>query len=73
MKGKIPKSLNKFLTKNVVDKEIQETIAIADKKLGKAISDELGLECKHNEKIDELMRVIRFNIAGLLNCKRYLT
>jgi len=38
MKGKIPKSLSKFLTKNVIDKEVQETIAIADKKLGKALT-----------------------------------
>ena len=38
MKGKIPKSLSKFLSKNVVDKEVQETIAIADKKLGKALT-----------------------------------
>ena len=67
MKGKIPKSLSKFLTKNVIDKEVQETIAIADKKLGKALTEELGIECKQNEKIDELMRVIRFNIGGLLN------
>lgn len=67
MKGKIPKALSKFLTKNVIDKEVQETIAIADKKLGKALTEELGIECKQNEKIDELMRVIRFNIGGLLN------
>ena len=68
MKGKIPKSLSKFLSKNVIDKDVQETIAIADKRLGKALTEELGLECKQNEKIDELMRVIRFNIGGLLNC-----
>lgn len=73
MKGKIPKSLSKFLNKNVIEREVQETIAIADKKLGKAITEELGLECKQNDKIDELMRVIRFNIAGLLNCRYFLT
>ncbi len=67
MKGKIPKSLSKFLNKNVIDKEVQETIAVADKRLGKALTEELGLECKQNEQIEELMRVIRFNIAGLLN------
>jgi predicted component of type VI protein secretion system len=67
MKGQIPKSLSKFLTKNVIDKEIEETIAIADKRLGKALTEELGLTCKQNDSIDELMRVIRFNIAGLLN------
>ena len=68
MKGKIPKSLSKFLSKNVIEREVQETIAIADKKLGKTLTEELGIECKQNDKIDELMRVIRFNIAGLLNC-----
>lgn len=67
MKGKIPKSLSKFLNKNVIEKEVQETIAVADKRLGKALTEELGLECKQNEQIEELMRVIRFNIAGLLN------
>lgn len=67
MKGKIPKSLSKFLSKNIIDKEVEETIAIADKRLGKVLTEELGLTCKQNESIDELMRVIRFNIAGLLN------
>lgn len=38
MKGKIPKSLSKFLSKNIVEKEIQEVIAVADKKLGKALT-----------------------------------
>ena len=66
MKGKIPKSLSKFLNRNVVEKEVQETIAVADKRLGKALTEELGIQCKQNEAIDELMRVIRFNLAGLL-------
>lgn len=69
MKGKIPKSLSKFLTKNVVDREVEEVIAIADKRLGKTLTEELGVKCKQNESIDELMRVIRFNIGGLLNCR----
>jgi hypothetical protein len=72
MKGKVPKSLSKFLSRNVIDKEVQETIAVGDKRLGKALTEELGLECKQNEQIDELMRVIRFNIAGLLNRKSNL-
>ena len=66
MKGKIPKSLSKFLSRNVIEKEIEETIAVADKRLGKALTEELGVQCKQNDAIDELMRVIRFNIAGLL-------
>ena len=52
MKGKLPKSLSKFLNKNVVEKEVAETIAIADKRLGKVLTEELGLTCKQNESID---------------------
>jgi len=66
MKGKIPKSLSKFLSKNIVERELEETLAVIDKKVGKAITEALGVTCKNNEQIDELMWVIRFNLAGLL-------
>lgn len=66
MAGKIPKSLSKFLSKNIVEKEIEDEMAVADKKLGKLITENFGVKCKQNESIDELMRVIRFNIANLL-------
>ena len=69
MKGKLPKSLSKFLSRNTVEKDVQETLAVADKRIGKVLTEQLGLECKQNEAIDELMRVIRFNIAGLLEGK----
>lgn len=52
MKGKIPKSLSKFLSKNIVEKELEETLAVADKKIGKAVTDALGVSCKNNEQID---------------------
>lgn len=48
MKGKIPKSLSKFLQKNIVDKEIGDNLAVADKKLGKLITDSFGVACKQN-------------------------
>jgi hypothetical protein len=38
MKGKIPKALNKFLDKNVVQREVETTLAVADKRLGKALT-----------------------------------
>lgn len=38
MKGKIPKSLSKFLNKNIVEKQVGDNIAVADKKLGKLIT-----------------------------------
>ena len=47
-------------------------IAVADKKIGKTITEALGVNCKNNEQIDELMRVIRFNLAGLLECNLFI-
>lgn len=52
MSGKIPKSLSKFLNKNIVEKEIEEQMAVADKKLGKLITENFGVKCKQNESID---------------------
>ena len=37
IKGEMSKGLKKFLEKNIVQKEIEEVLMIADKKLGKAI------------------------------------
>lgn len=39
---------------------------MADKKLGKLISENFGVKCKQNEGIEELMRIIRFNLSELL-------
>jgi len=35
LEGKLPKKLKKFLNKNIISKEIQDNLAILDKKLGK--------------------------------------
>lgn len=67
VKGEMSKGLKKFLEKNLVQKGIEEALMIADKKLGKAISEKLGLECKAGEKSNELMRCIRFQIQSLLS------
>jgi len=66
IKGKFPKTLKKFLEKNVISDEVQETLAIADKKLGSVISSELGIDCKQNKKLDELMRGIRSQLNNLI-------
>ena len=39
---------------------------VADKKLGKAITTELGIQCKAGEKANELLRCIRFQMQSLL-------
>lgn len=75
MKGKVSKGLEKFLEKNIVQKEIEEELCVADKKLGKAISEKLNINCKSGEKVNELMRCIRFQmqslISGLEDTKQY--
>jgi len=64
--GKVSKTLQKFLEKNIVQKEIEEELMVADKKLGKAIQDKLGISCKTGEKANELLRCIRFQMQSLL-------
>jgi len=39
---------------------------VADKKLGKTITEKLGITCKHGEKANELLRCIRFQMQSLL-------
>ena len=64
--GKVSKTLQKFLEKNIVQKEIEEELMVADKKLGKTITEKLGITCKHGEKANELLRCIRFQMQSLL-------
>lgn len=48
---------------------------MADKKLGKTITEKLNIQCKTGEKVNELMRCIRFQmqslISGLEDTKQY--
>merc|ERR1712086_670729 len=66
LEGKMSKTLQKFLEKNIVQKEIEEELMIADKKLGKTITEKLGITCKTGEKANELLRCIRFQMQSLL-------
>lgn len=60
LNSEMSKGLKKFLDKNIVQKGIEEHLMLADKKLGKVISEKLGIECKTGEKANELFRCIRF-------------
>ena len=60
--GKVSKTLQKFLDKNIVQKEIEEELMVADKKLAKTITEKLGITCKTGEKANELFRCIRFQM-----------
>lgn len=66
LKGDLSKSLKKFLEKNIVQKGIEEALMLSDKKLGKAITEKLNIECKTGEKANELLRCIRFQATSLL-------
>lgn len=64
--GKMSKSLEKFLDKNIVQKSIEEELMVADKKLGKSIQEKMGIICKTGSKTDEVMRCIRFQMQSLI-------
>ena len=40
---------------------------VADKRLGKVITEELGLECLHGKKYDEIIRGIRSQLSTLVS------
>jgi nucleolar protein 58 len=67
VKGEISKRLKSFLEKNVISKDIQDEIAISDKKLAKSITEEMGIACKTGDKAKELIRGIRFQMESLLS------
>jgi len=56
--------LKKMLKKLVKD-EVQETLAVADTKLGAIIRESLGLECIHSPAIHELTRGIREHLSEM--------
>ena len=67
LKGQMSKTLKKFLEKNIVQKGIEEELMLADKKLGKTITEKLSIECKAGSKANELLRCIRFQMTSLLS------
>ena len=41
--GKLPSSLQKFLNKNIVQKNIEDSILVADRKISKMLNEGLGI------------------------------
>ncbi|CAB1121482.1 unnamed protein product [Ectocarpus sp. CCAP 1310/34] len=64
--SKMGKSLKKFLTKNIVKKELKDKLAVSDSKLANAIKDKLSIKCVNDSGVMELMRGIRGQLDGLL-------
>ncbi|KAG5179944.1 hypothetical protein JKP88DRAFT_167163 [Tribonema minus] len=66
IEGKMGKASAKFLTKNMVKKELKDKLAVADSKLGGVIKDKLEIKCINDSGVMELMRGIRLQLDGLL-------
>lgn len=64
--GKLDKTLKKFLKASIVDKEINDKLALIDSKLGGLIKEKLGIKCVNNEATKELFRGIRTQLDSLL-------
>lgn len=65
VEGKMGKGLKKVL-KKVFSSDVQDSLAVADAKLGGAIKDKLNISCVHSSAINELFRGIRNQMANLI-------
>ncbi|TMW45548.1 hypothetical protein DOY81_009374 [Sarcophaga bullata] len=65
VEGKVSKPLKKTLKKLLGD-EVQESLLVADAKLGNAIKDKFSVQCVYNTGVQELMRCIRQQADSLL-------
>lgn len=64
VEGKIPKPLKKLL-KKISDDE-QETLLVADAKLGSSIKEKFNINCVSNNNVQDLMRLIRGQMESLI-------
>lgn len=65
VEGKVSKPLKKTLKKLLGD-EVQESLLVADAKLGNAIKEKFSVQCVYNTGVQELMRCIRQQADSLL-------
>lgn len=66
VEGKIAKPLKKTLKKMFGD-EVQQSLMVADAKLGSAIKEKFAVQCVYNTGVQELMRCIRIQSDSLLS------
>jgi len=66
VEGKLDKLLRKFLKKNIVNKKIEDSLGVADSKLGQAIKEKLGIQCANNDTVLELLRGVRGSLTEVL-------
>ncbi|CAG7895727.1 unnamed protein product [Brassica rapa] len=63
VEGTPSKGLRKFLKANCKD----ETLAVADSKLGNIIKEKLTIDCIHNNAVMELLRGVRSQLSELIS------
>ena len=66
VESSLGKSLKKFLTKQMVKKEVSDKLIVNDKTLGAAINEKLQIKCVNDSSTNELYRCIRAQLAPLL-------
>jgi len=64
--SKLSKGLKRFLRKEIVEKNIRDSLAVADAKLGGLIKEKLGIQCLHDFSVNELLRGIRSQMESLI-------
>jgi len=64
VEGKIPKPLKKLLKK--ISDEAEETLLVADAKLGSSIKEKFNINCVSNTNVQDLMRLIRGQMESLI-------
>ena len=63
----MPKDLNKFLKKNIVSKQIQETLACYSKETAKLIKKTFDINAVHSSEYLEVFRGIRGQLTNLIS------
>eukprot|EP00320_Phaeocystis_rex_P003126 CAMPEP_0119066422 /NCGR_PEP_ID=MMETSP1178-20130426/8970_1 /TAXON_ID=33656 /ORGANISM="unid sp, Strain CCMP2000" /LENGTH=513 /DNA_ID=CAMNT_0007048021 /DNA_START=82 /DNA_END=1623 /DNA_ORIENTATION=+ len=66
VEGKLSSGMKKFLKKSIVSKELQDTLAVADAKLGGAIKEKLNIPCVFDDSALQLTRGLRNQIESLV-------
>jgi len=58
----MPKKLSKMLKKNCITDEVQEKLAVNDKRLAKLINEKLGISCESGNNVLPIFRGIRMQL-----------
>jgi len=66
VEGKLSAGMKKFLKKNLVSTDVQDTLAVCDSKLGGVIKEKLEIQCVFDDSVQQLMRGLRNQMESLV-------